>query len=513
MANSKPANSLETLLQRKRPAKQRGPQDSWTLDDLTNAGGMHGIREFVEQALSVESVAPSDFPSPVSETLPVTPGSGESEPSKSERSNLEGSKFIVLPISAPYSFESPAKSNTDTSKVAPYNYEATKIEGSNFMTSTAPVPMPASQILTKPLPPSPRSLASLDDLEPQVTEASIQETLQSATPENPPRRISFRQVRSIQDGLARNELATLSTLWTKGREGDASGNFRLITIGDRTLARVLNVSDNSVRNLRNALLDKLAIQVHHANVAGPKGGKTYIVFSYAEILRRWRKNGLVLASQRTAGAVALCDASGHVLAPRALLASASSRKFDPSNFNFAPSYFDPSNFQPAPTNFDPSDSKFDPSSFAPLIRNKTNQANQPAAPGETAHIVHAVAAHLGSCDQQFAERLITACRSNTVDATVDEIEYFVQTTLPPLVRNTAVQSKTGVLLSRAASTFSGESLRQLRAGLQSYRMERARQVIQRSSHHTADEIRQAYEILGEGELSRRSETGYSEEPK
>ncbi len=66
MANSKPANSLEMLLQRKRPAKTRSPEDTWSLDDLKNASGMHGIREFVEQAAA--PVRPADprveFPPP-----------------------------------------------------------------------------------------------------------------------------------------------------------------------------------------------------------------------------------------------------------------------------------------------------------------------------------------------------------------------------------------------------------------------------------------------------------------
>src|SRR5579863_6928734 len=65
MANSKPANSLEMLLQRKRPAKTRSPEDTWSLDDLKNASGMHGIREFVEQAAApVRPVGPAvEFPS------------------------------------------------------------------------------------------------------------------------------------------------------------------------------------------------------------------------------------------------------------------------------------------------------------------------------------------------------------------------------------------------------------------------------------------------------------------
>ena len=68
MANSKPANSLEMLLQRKRPAKTRSPEDTWSLDDLKNASGMHGIREFVRSRPQPRCVPPI----PVWNSLPPT---------------------------------------------------------------------------------------------------------------------------------------------------------------------------------------------------------------------------------------------------------------------------------------------------------------------------------------------------------------------------------------------------------------------------------------------------------
>lgn len=498
MANSKPANSLENLLQRKRPAKQRGPQDSWTLDELTNAGGMHGIREFVE-ALAADVATSGASPSPPPVMFPAQPEKPQIEEAKLEGSNIDPS-YLKRSLLKKQDKDEPR--NPD-----PAETDLTKIEGANFERSDStesepPLSGPArlAPILERSNFEGSHFISSnfTADQEPQVTETAIQEILQSAHYEAPPRRISLRPIRSIQDGLSRNEMAALSTLWTKAREGDAEANFRLLTIGDRTLAALLNVSDNSVRNLRNALLDKLAIQVHHAGIAGPRGGKTYIVFSYAEILRRWRKNGFVLASQRTAGAVALCDASGRVVAPRGLVDRAQPTKFTPSRFKFDPLDFDPSNLQSDPTNFAPATAKFDPSSFAAPIRNKTNSDNQPAAPEEIASIVRSVAAHVGSCDEDFALRLITLCRATASDATLEEIEYFVESNLPSLVRNTSVQSKTGVLLSRAAPTFSGESLRQLRAGLQRYRIDRARQIIQHSSRHTAEEVQQAYEMLEQG---------------
>jgi len=514
MANSKPANSLENLLQRKRPAKQRGPQDSWTLDELTNAGGMHGIREFVEQALAAD-VAPRRLsPPPPPVMFPAKRESSQPDGSEIKRANfetshLEGSnndntgEHLITDKNNPTKF--------DPSQYDPANPEALDIDHSNITQSEA-ASTPASHELSldpsnfegsnltssnftnNKIQPFPAAIENANQ-EPHVTDTAIQEVLDSAVYEAPPRRISLRPIRSIQDGLSRNELAALSTLWTKAREGDTEANFRFLTIGDRTLAAVLNVSDNSVRNLRNALLDKLAIQVRHAPVAGPRGGKTYIVFSYAEILRRWRKHGYVLASQRTAGAVALCDASGQVIAPRALVERARSAKFDPSHFKFAPSDFDPSILQSDLTNFAPANPDFDPSSFGPLIRNKTIRANQPPAPDEIASIVRSVATHLGACDEDFAQRLILLCRSTAGDATIEEIAYFVESNLPSLVRNSSVQSKTGVLLSRAAPTFTGESLRQLRAGVQRYRIDCARDIIQHSSRHTPEEVHRAYATL------------------
>ena len=103
--------------------------------------------------------------------------------------------------------------------------------------------------------------------------------------------------------------------------------------------------------------------------------------------------------------------------------------------------------------------------------------NKPAAPAEIppefAQIITGyLHNHLGACDANYTNRLTESIRTVAPDATPDEVYCFLTTNLPSIIRNRNLQSKTGILLSRAPAVFSGESLRQLRYDLLKWREER-----------------------------------------
>jgi hypothetical protein len=297
----------------------------------------------------------------------------------------------------------------------------------------------------------------------------------------------FRPIRAIQDGLTDNEQHILSFLWNNGRSCDATDNFRACAIGDRRLGQLVDLSYMTCRNVTAALEDKLCLEIRAAVGRGSAAPKTFLVFSYVEILRRWRRAGMIYSSKRTT-AIALCDGDHNVIAPRSIA-------LKPIAITSA---------QPADSiaiKSDAPEQSFIATKSRGPIRNKVISDNKPAAPAELALVVQAITRQIGTCDELFAHRLIDACRSATANATAEEIEYFVETTLPSLVHNSRIDSKTGVLLSRAPAAFTGESIKQLRTNLPLWRMAKANDIYLHASNHTKEELQWAYSVLGEGQGS------------
>lgn len=498
MPNSKPANSLEMLLQRKRPAKTRSPEDTWSLDDLKNASGMHGIREFVEQAAApVRPIEPAvEFPSPdktvapdqialksIAIKQPGDPNTPSEQPPiiatdfraidtiaiSSNAQDLKALESVAIksiaPEKVPHPFPGlvppPGTANTSVDRLG--NSRATNSIAIELLTPDLGEP----QV-------DPETLRSFD-----LTAADYRPSLT--------KQFHFRPIRAIQDGLTDNEQQILSFLWNNGRSCDATDNFRACAIGDRRLGQLVDLSYMTCRNVTAALEDKLCIEIRAAVGRGAAAPKTFLVFSYVEILRRWRRAGLIYSSKRTT-AIALCDGDHNVIAPKSIAPNAIAIKSTQTADSIAISS-------------EAQEHSFIATKSRGPIRNKVIPDNKPAAPADLALVVQAITRHIGSCDELFAHRLIDACRSTAATATAEEIEYFVETTLPSLVHNSRIDSKTGVLLSRAPAAFTGESLKQLRTSLPLWRMAKANDICLHASNHTQEELQWAYSVLGEAQGS------------
>jgi hypothetical protein len=102
---------------------------------------------------------------------------------------------------------------------------------------------------------------------------------------------------TVQDGHTHGEQALFGTLFRLARPS-SSGPFRVISIGERTLASEVPMAYSTVQQNVRSLVSKLAIDVR---INKPQQPKTYLVYSYEEILRRRRAAGLTHVIRRTSG--------------------------------------------------------------------------------------------------------------------------------------------------------------------------------------------------------------------
>jgi hypothetical protein len=112
-----------------------------------------------------------------------------------------------------------------------------------------------------------------------------------------PRRQPLRLASSAEDGHTRGEQALLDTLRRLAKPS-TQGNFRIIAIGERTLAGEARMAYSTVQENLRALERKLAIEIR---ARGPQQPKAYIVYPDDEILRRRQAVGLTHVIRRTSG--------------------------------------------------------------------------------------------------------------------------------------------------------------------------------------------------------------------
>ncbi len=109
----------------------------------------------------------------------------------------------------------------------------------------------------------------------------------------PPPRLAI----SAQDGHTHGEQNLLATLWRLAKP-TRSGTARLITIGERTLAKQVPMSYSTVQKNIRSLMNKMAIEVRNEGLNKPK---TYLIFDDEEILSRRQAVGLTHVLRRTNG--------------------------------------------------------------------------------------------------------------------------------------------------------------------------------------------------------------------
>jgi hypothetical protein len=342
----------------------------------------------------------------------------------------------------------------------------------------SPLPRRSTSIATNQVAPE---VASITD-EPQVAVEQFDLT--------PYSRSSFeaifrpRPIRDVQDALTANELKLLMFLWNNGSPLDREGNCRVFSIGDRALANALQIAYSTIRGLTTALHDKLALEVRPGKPTGGKqGAKIFVIFGFGEILRRWRKAGWTLYL-RLNGTRALCDASGTVVAPKVVASNVLRRAMTV----IAPGVDFVAPIVEAPK----------ATGVATIVEapnsNQLTPLNEPPA-AELRAVVDIVSRHLSTCDDDLARKLIAQSRTGNMNAPIDEVLCWIDITLHDLCRNPRIDSKAGVLLSRATQAFTGEGYASLQALTPKWRKSKAEEIMQRHSTASPEERHWAENVL------------------
>jgi hypothetical protein len=242
-----------------------------------------------------------------------------------------------------------------------------------------------------------------------------------------PRRLELREARYAQDGHTSGEQRLYEVLYKLGRPIAKHANA--VTIGERSLASQARMSYSSVQENARSLARKLAIEIRAAS--SKNSPKTYVVFSYDEILKRRRAVGLTHYFRRTSAV--------ELVAPKSV---------DPSMFSIVANESGKSGA---------------PSSGAPELGKTLSQSHGSEIDSSFPHqVLAAIRTTLLKADDDAALRIVAECRKVAPDVTAAEIADFILLEGPAIARNKSVQNPLGVLI-RHIPRCCGETLKQLRA--------------------------------------------------
>jgi hypothetical protein len=258
-----------------------------------------------------------------------------------------------------------------------------------------------------------------------------------------PNRPTARPASTAQDGHTHGEQALFATLWRLARQS-SQGTFRVISIGERTLASEVPMAYSTVQENLRSLAAKLAIEVR---TNGPRQPKAYIVYPYEEILRRRRAAGLTHVIRRTSGVTLVRPDSVNSGAPNVGASSFSSG----ATSSGAPEL--PSGAPSFTTSGAPS--------LGALIKNEEITPGT-SSPQEWPLAVQALLAAMGHGDDDAIRLMAQAAIQNAPDATDEELAYFIRDEAPRVIRNRALDNPMGMLIRQVPRRFVGASLRIVR---------------------------------------------------
>jgi hypothetical protein len=221
-------------------------------------------------------------------------------------------------------------------------------------------------------------------------------------------RSSLRLVATVQDGHTHGEQALFATLWRLGKPVTGT-NYRLLTIGERTLAKQVPIAYSTIQENLRSLLEKLAIDIQNNGSQKPK---TYRVYSFDEVLRRRKAAGLTHVLRRTSGAV--------LVNPTA-----------------------PSSGSPGAPNVG-------------ATTNKEKHLSRTTSSETSPYLASVIINAFGFVDDDALKTLVHKCRENAPDATDEEIAELGAMTARRVTRMQNVSNHIGLLITQTAKCFFGE---------------------------------------------------------
>jgi hypothetical protein len=245
-------------------------------------------------------------------------------------------------------------------------------------------------------------------------------------------RASLRLVATVQDGHTHGEQALFATLWRLAKPVPGT-NYRLVTIGERTLAKQVPMAYSTIQENLRSLLEKLAIDIQ---INGPQKPKTYRVYSFDEVLRRRKAAGLTHVLRRTSGAVLVNPTAPGSGAPNLKIAAL--RSGAPNLRNSAPSLGSPG----APN--------------VGATTNKEEDLSRTTSSEVSPYLASAILNAFGFVDDDALKTLLHKCRENAPDATDEEIAELGAMTARRVARMQNVSNHVGLLITQTAKCFFGE---------------------------------------------------------
>jgi hypothetical protein len=422
-------------------SRQKRKLEPISLEELAGTTGMSGFCTFLTRDTSVpvpalESLQPAGA-APAAALAPIENSASESSAPELSASALSAPQPLASIPTAPIT-TAPVSDASVSNAV-----ETSAVDSSPIPPSPRPSHLHAlkTRALETSAPSSPASDMSASDFD-----ASDSGALD--TPFH--RRIRIRETATVQDGHSLAEQAVYDAMYRAGKPYQADS--RLLTIGLRTLAELSRMAYSNCKANVRSLVEKLAID--ESEEFSYTEGRTYVVYSFREILRRRKAAGLTHVI-RTRGVAFVDPVTGKPLKGISLLESSAPDSNAPE-----PSAPDPVQGAFAPSKPGaPEDRQSSAPAPAALIKNShwmrhSGQASSSAVDA----IVAALRSHIPDVDDEAAALLWQRCRANAPAASAGEIVHFIHLK----AGKPGIRMPLGFLLTAVPKCFLGDSYRQFR---------------------------------------------------
>src|SRR5271157_229038 len=265
----------------------------------------------------------------------------------------------------------------------------------------------------------------------------------------------IREAATVQDAHSLAEQAVYDAMYRAGKP--YQGDSRVLTTGLRTLAELSRMAYSNCKANVRSLVAKLAIDEQPG--FSYTDGRTYVVYSFREILRRRKAAGLTHVI-RTRGVAFVDPHTGRELAlpyPRD-----SSAPDSPALHTTAPILTASISTKSAPSSTitsAPINQESSAPATSPHIENRHLLRNmiEPSS-SVPADIVTALRRYISDVDDMAAADLWRHCLENAPDAQIDEVVHFIDLK----AGRPGIRMPLGFLLTAVPKCFIGEAFRQFR---------------------------------------------------
>jgi hypothetical protein len=377
----------------------------------------------------------------------------------------------------------PALDGLEPKSSAPDSH-ALDIDASDLDASVSSAPEISAPLIPAPVPQESPGVVQTDAPLPSAPQSDAGQT---SAPESGPdetdaldyifrRRIRVREAVTVQDAHSLAEQAVYDAMYRAGKP--YQGDSRILTIGLRTLAELARMAYSNCKANVRSLVSKLAIEEREG--FSYTDGRTYVVYSFREILRRRKAAGLTHVI-RNRGVAFVDPATGKPFENNRL--SQSSAPDLSASQTTAPLFSAPASGASALTSVR-SGAPSNRESSAPgagahikkrhLIRNKPEESAS-----FLAAIVSALRRYIPDVDDEAAADLWNRCLENAPAAQLADVVHFIDLK----AGKPGIRMPLGFLLTAVPKCFLGDSYRQFREDRQ-----RARQAGQTRDRMFAEEI-------------------------